>query len=88
MLRAAISPNGVCTCVAVRSMQDSKRAAREEVQKQLDSDIKRIILDNKRMVRGRLCPLMSSHVLSCRPVSRTVGLTVVVIVNHHCSPKS
>ena len=38
------------------SFQDTRRRAREEAQKQLDSDTKRIILDNKRMVRTLVAP--------------------------------
>lgn len=39
------------------SFQEIRRRAREDAQKQLDSDTKRIILDNKRMVCIRALPV-------------------------------
>jgi ribosomal protein S12 methylthiotransferase accessory factor YcaO len=37
------------------SFQEARRRAREDAQKQLDTDTKRIILDNKRMVSTCVC---------------------------------
>ncbi len=59
---------GACLCVARCVGQDLKREAREEVQKQLDMDFKRIILDNKRMVRWReSLPSQSPSLFLCTP---------------------
>ena len=67
------------------TFQDLKREAREEVQKQLDMDIKRIILDNKRMV-GSVVPscwrAQAGWPIGAPSRSRTrVSVSVSVFVN-------